>query len=245
MIIRMSKAAGMHSSVVELIAGWIAGGRFPPGTSIPIELELCSEIGVSRTVVREAVKTLVAKGLLSSGPRVGTRVLPTANWNLYDPQVIGWRMTAGVDDQFLRDLVDLRRAVEPAAGALAARHATDDDIALIQQSYRAMVKAATEGAGYLEADLGFHRAILQATHNQFFAALIPVVTAVLRVSISLSTKSASTIKASLPLHRAVADAIAARDPRSAMAALQGLIKSAEDDIYSDASPDPALIKGAA
>ena len=85
---------------------------------------LCDELGVSRTVVREAVKSLVAKGLLRTGPKVGTRVQPADDWNWFDPDVVAWQSKAGLTRDFLRDLQELRRVVEPAAVRLAAQRAT-------------------------------------------------------------------------------------------------------------------------
>jgi len=241
----MKKAKSVHHDAVELIAGWITGGRYGPGDSLPVEAAICAELGVSRTVVREAVKTLAAKGLVSTGPRVGTRVLPTASWNLYDPQVIGWRLAAGVDQAFLRDVIDLRLAIEPAAGGLAALHATAADIAALDAAYLAMERAVATETGYFQADLSFHSAILSATHNQFFIAFLPIVTAVLKVSISFSVRSRATVESSLPLHAAVARAIAARRRTGAEEALRILIARAEDDIRSGGIPDDRFIKGAA
>ena len=100
-------------------------GRYPPGSTVPPEPTLCEELGVSRTVVREAVKSLVAKGLVTTGPKVGTRVLPSDQWNWFDPDVVGWQSQVGLTREYLRDLQELRRVVEPArrGGTMAAsRH---------------------------------------------------------------------------------------------------------------------------
>ncbi|MCA3648782.1 MAG: FadR family transcriptional regulator, partial [Methylobacterium sp.] len=142
----MRKVTSIHADCVAAIAGWITGGTYPPGTTLPIEPALCSELGVSRTVVREAVKTLVAKGLLTTGPRVGTRVQPKSSWNLYDPDVIDWRFAAGVDEDLLRDVIDLRLTFEPAGCEFAARRATSDDLARIEAAYADMA-AAVDGQG--------------------------------------------------------------------------------------------------
>ena len=102
----------VHGNTVDHLGEAIVAGRYAAGASIPPEPLLCEELGVSRTVVREAVKSLVAKGLVSTGPKVGTRVLAEAHWNWFDPDVIIWQSKAGLTPEFLRDLQDLRRVVE-------------------------------------------------------------------------------------------------------------------------------------
>lgn len=241
----MRKVTSIHADCVAAIAGWITGGTYPPGETLPIEPTICAELGVSRTVVREAVKTLVAKGLLTTGPRVGTRVQPKSNWNLYDPDVIEWRFAAGVDDHLLRDIIDLRLTFEPAGCEFAALRADEADFARIDQAYHAMAHAVTGRGPYFAADIGFHTAILTAAHNQFFAALSPLITAILRVSMRLSVRNRAGAAASLPLHRAVADAIAARDAEGSRAAMRQLILGARVDIEQGGPVDPDFIAGAA
>ncbi len=208
------------------------------GSQLPTEGELCAVMGVSRTILREAVKTLVAKGMLVTGPRTGTRTRPPADWNLLDPDVIRWRLEAGVDKAFVRDILELRLAFEPEAAKLAAQRAEASDIAAIQLGYQGMVEAVHNGkGGYLEADLTFHEAILAATHNQFFVALTPAVDALLRVSFQFSVKSRASARSSLPLHEAVMQAIAAGNPDRAEAAIRRLIASAQHDVETDMTQD--------
>jgi GntR family transcriptional regulator, galactonate operon transcriptional repressor len=210
------------------------------GETLPIETDIAQALSVSRTVVREAVKTLAAKGMVRTGPRVGTRVRPEADWHLFDPQVIRWRAAHGVDAGFIRDIFAFRLAIEPAAGALAAEHATPADTALIAEAYRGMA-AAVEGKGsYVESDLAFHRALLDASNNQFFAALKPLVSSVLTVSFRQSVKSRASARASLPGHRLVLDAVRARDSAGAAAGLRALIESARADTQSDLARDDFL-----
>ena len=103
----------IHGRTLELLGEAVVSGRYAIGASIPSEPVLGEELGVSRTVVREAIKSLVAKGLIVTGPKVGTRVLPKDKWNWFDPDVITWQARAGLTPEFLRDLQDLRRVVEP------------------------------------------------------------------------------------------------------------------------------------
>ena len=110
----------VHGNTVDHLGEAIVAGRYAAGASLPPEPMLCEELGVSRTVVREAVKSLIAKGLITTGPKVGTRVLPETEWNWFDPDVILWQSKAGWTPEFLRDLMELRRVVEPAAVRMAA-----------------------------------------------------------------------------------------------------------------------------
>jgi DNA-binding FadR family transcriptional regulator len=128
----------VHGNTVDHLGEAIVAGRYAVGASIPPEPVLCQELGVSRTVVREAVKSLIAKGLMTTGPKVGTRVLSEDHWNWFDPDVIIWQSKAGLTPEFLRDLQDLRRVVEPAAMRLAAARATAQDIAEVEAAYEGM-----------------------------------------------------------------------------------------------------------
>lgn len=219
-----------RQATVDRIAAWVIGGRYRPGEALPIEPAIGEELAVSRTVVREALKTLSAKGLVVTGPRLGTRVRPRAEWNHFDPDVVHWRLEAGVDEAFVRDLVDLRDVIEPAAARLAALAATAQDIDAAEDAYRAMERA-THGLGhYQQADLDFHHCLLVATHNQFMAGLAHVFSAMLGVSFRLSISSLAKARASLPSHRSVLDAVIARDPERAEAAMHALIALARADL---------------
>jgi DNA-binding FadR family transcriptional regulator len=226
----MSKTKNFHGQVVETIASWITRKRYKAGVTLPVEGALCEELGVSRTVVREAIKTLSAKGLVATGPRVGTRVLPSSDWNLFDARVIEWRLEAGIDEAFINDLIELRLAIEPAAAAIAARRADEADRVRLVSGFRAMEAVAHDPAAYLEVDLVFHRGILLATENQFFISLRPMIESVLRVSFRLSVHEPEAVIEALPLHRAVLDAILARDPGASERAMRHLIGGAREDI---------------
>ena len=233
-----------HAAVVDRLASIIIGGDNSAAAQLPTEPELCVSRGVSRTILREAIKTLSAKGLVVTGPRIGTRAQPPSNWNLLDPDVIRWRLAAGVDNTFVRDILELRLAIEPKAAALAAKRATEADILALRAASAAMHEAVSKQNGrYLEADLAFHETILSATHNQFFAALTPAVDALLRVSFRYSVKSRESARSSLPFHDAVVDAIAARDPDAAEKAIRFLIGSAREDVEKDMESDDFLFAG--
>jgi DNA-binding FadR family transcriptional regulator len=220
----------VHGNTVDLLGEAIVSGRYSVGASIPPEPALCAELGVSRTVVREAVKSLIAKGLVSTGPKVGTRVLASDAWNWFDPDVITWHAKAGLTPEFLRDLQDLRRVVEPAAVRLAAERATVQDIAEIEAAFEGMRRAVEEGGDYVTFDLRFHQGLLKACRNRMLVQMSKALSALLRTSFEISTSRKDGTRNSLPLHREVLDAVIARNPARAERAIQVLIDGAHDDI---------------
>lgn len=220
----------VHGNTVDHLGEAIVAGRYAPGASIPPEPVLGAELGVSRTVVREAVKSLIAKGLVSTGPKVGTRVLSDDHWNWFDPDVIAWQAKAGLTPEFLRDLQDLRRAVEPAAVRMAAERATAQDIAAIEAAFAGMTRAVKEGGDYVTHDLRFHQGLLHACRNRMLIHMSKALGALLRTSFELSTSRQGGAAGSLSLHRAVLDAVIARDPAKAEQAILKLIDGAHEDI---------------
>jgi DNA-binding FadR family transcriptional regulator len=220
----------VHGNTVDLLGEAIVAGRYAVGAVIPPEPLLGEELGVSRTVVREAVKSLIAKGLVSTGPKVGTRVLSEDQWNWFDPDVIAWQSKAGLTADFLRDLQDMRRVIEPAAVRLAAVRATDKDIAEVEAAFEGMRRAVEEGGDYVTYDLRFHQGLLKACRNRMLVQMSKALSALLRTSFEISTSRKDGPRSSLPLHRAVLDAVIARNPGRAERAILVLIDGAHEDI---------------
>ena len=220
----------VHGNTLDHLGEAIVSGRYTAVAPIPPEPKLCEELGVSRTVIRETVKSLVAKGLVSTGPKVGTRVLPPAEWNWFDPDVIVWQARAGLTPEFLRDLLELRRVMEPAAVRMAAERATPQDLEHIEAAYQGMRRAIEEGGDYVTYDLRFHQGLLGACHNRMVVQMSKALSALLRTSFEISTSRKHGPRDSLPLHRAVLDAVIARNPAKAEKAIQVLIDGANQDI---------------
>lgn len=220
----------VHGNTVDHLGEAIVAGRYPVGSSIPPEPALCQELGVSRTVVREAVKSLIAKGLITTGPKVGTRVLSEDHWNWFDADVVIWQSKVGLTPDFLRDLQDLRRVVEPAAMRLAAERATPQDIAEIEAAYAGMKHAVEHGGDYVTYDLRFHQGLLRASRNRMLVQMSKVLAALLRTGFEISTRRKDGPMLSLPLHRAVLDAVIAHQPDEAEIAIRVLIDGAKGDI---------------
>lgn len=190
--------------------------------AFPTEAELARRHDVSRSVTREAVKMLTAKGLLTARPRKGTTVQPAARWNLFDPDVLRWLLERKFSLDLLRQFSELRLAIEPEAAALAARAADADGLAAIAAGYARMEVAESGDDDPLEADIAFHIAILEASANPFYQQFRDVVTTALRTSIRFTNRFKGRT-ASLPQHHAVLAAIERREPEAAKAGMAALI----------------------
>ena len=230
---KASSAPGIkniHGVTLDRLGEAIVAGRYAAGASIPPEPLLCEEFGVSRTVIREAVKSLVAKGLIVTGPKVGTRVLAEEQWNWFDPDVVAWQSRVGLTREFLRDLQEMRRLIEPAAVRLAAERATPAVIAEIESAYAGMKDAIENGGDYVSHDLRFHQGLLRACGNRMMVQMSKALGALLRTSFEISTTRPDGPASSLPLHRAVLDAVIERSPIKAEIASRLLIEGARKDI---------------
>lgn len=200
----------MHARIVHELGMRIVSGRFKPDEKLPLESSLCEEYQVSRPVLREATKVLVAKGLVYSKPRVGTVVRPRSEWHLLDPDVLYWLVQSTPQSEFFNTLAGVRRILEPEIAAMAATTATEQDIAAIEDAYQRMEKAQTRQE-MLQPDIDFHRAIAEATHNDLLAYMCNMLSLPLRESITVTNLRPNTQALSLPRHKAILTAIKNRD----------------------------------
>jgi DNA-binding FadR family transcriptional regulator len=199
---------GLHGRVLDTLGPAITAGEYPPGSVLRTD-ELAHRFEVSRSVMREAVRVLESMHLVESRRRVGVIVRPAAAWNVYDPQVIRWRLAGADRPRQLRSLTVLRSAVEPVAAALAATHATAEQCAAITECAIGMV-AHSRGhklEGYLLHDVAFHRLILTASGNEMFARLGDVVEEVLAGRTHHEVMFDDPDPAAVTLHVQVAEAI--------------------------------------
>lgn len=190
--------------------------------SFPTEAELAKQHGVSRSVTREAVKMLTAKGLLSSRPKQGTIVQPTTSWNLFDTDVLRWLLERTFSVDLLRQFNQLRVAIEPEAAALAAMYADSNEREAIDAGLERMKAAENGQDNTLDADIAFHVAILKASKNPFYGQFQDVVTTALRSSIQFTNRIKGH-SASIADHAAVRDAIARQKPETARVAMRKII----------------------
>lgn len=191
----------------------------------PTEAELAKQHGVSRSVTREAVKMLTAKGLVSARPRQGTIVQPTSSWNLFDTDVLRWMLERQLSVELLRQFNELPVAVEPEGAALAAQVAGEEDISRIRAGLLRMRAAENGLDDPLEADIAFHVAILRASKNPFYIQLRDIVSTALRTSIRFTNRIKGRT-ADVDEHAKVLDAIIARDSHAARIAMRTIIGDA-------------------
>jgi GntR family transcriptional regulator, galactonate operon transcriptional repressor len=224
----------LFGQVAELLGVAIISGHYKGGDLLPNEDALKGEISVSRTAYREAVKILTAKGLVEARPRSGTRVAPRSGWNLIDPDVLTWHLTADPNEDFIRDLFELRRFIEPSAARLAAQRRTDADLARLDAALHGMETEKPYTEANIRADVGFHEALFAATHNRTLDCLANVVISTIQWSMLLQlTKNEQAFDVALSDHRRVRDAIRARDADQAGAVMTTLVLDSLRDTLAE------------
>lgn len=222
----------LHRQVVDQLGRRIVGGQIQVGETLPNEADLSAELGVSRTVTREAIKVLGEKGLVIARPKVGTLVQPRSKWNQLDPDVLTWEYEVGPRDGFLLMLTEVRRIIEPAAAKLAAERATEANIAAIAACYDDLERCADDySEQYIPTDIRFHSAIVRASQNELLEQLVNTIRAALVSSRKVTTQVPGGSRETLPLHYAVYDAIRRRQPAEAYQAMCALIDRAAADIH--------------
>lgn len=222
-----TRADRLFDQVVDRLALGIVTGRYAAGHLLPNEAEFASEVPVSRSAYREALKFLAAKGLIEAKPRIGTRVRPRADWNLLDPDILRWSLRGGADAGFARDLFELRRTVEPEAARLAALRRSPDDLHRIEDALIRMETLKPLSAGCIAADLDFHQRLFEASGNRALACLKSVVSTTILWSQNVKRViGPEEFTGSLRDHRRVYEAIEASDAALAAAQMTLLITDA-------------------
>ncbi|QKG24379.1 FadR/GntR family transcriptional regulator [Actinomadura verrucosospora] len=219
--------AGLHGSVVDRLGVQITAGDVAAGEVLRIE-QLEARFGVSRSVVREAIRVLESMGMVTSRRRVGITVAPRGGWNLFDPQIIAWRLDGPGRDEQLRELGELRRGLEPVAARLAALRATPAQCGTLTGAVMQMAVHGKSGdlEAYLEADVQFHRTLLEASGNDMMGALSGVVAAVLAGRTHHDLMPAHPEPAAIRWHAEVAQAVQAGDAAAAERAMRDIVDEA-------------------
>ena len=217
----------------------------PPGTALPVEADLAGQLGVSRNLLREAMKALASKGLVEVRPRSGTRVRPRADWHLLDPDVLGWLDAVGQRLPHAFDLVEFRLIVEPAASRLAALRAS---AAENEAGIAAACTALEACCGHPELvparDIAFHRSILAASHNSVLNHLGSLIASLMQLQVTTTTDHPGAFERGLPLHRELTEAIRRGDAMAAEDASRRLVAMPYQDLAGRLRLDaPDLLVG--
>ncbi|MGV8853627.1 MAG: FadR/GntR family transcriptional regulator [Devosia sp.] len=234
----------LHSQVLWALGVAIVGGDYPEGSILPPDADLLQRFAVSRTVLREALKTLAAKGMIEARARIGTRVLPRARWNLFDADVLSWHFEAGPDVDFLRSLSEIRIGVELESAALAASRRSADQAAALT-ACAARMGQATSAEDFARTDLEFHRTVAQASGNPFMASISTLVELALTAAFTISSpvRDPAAMTATVAAHGRIAQAIAAGDPQQARLAMKAVISQGLDrQLKARAAGSKAAIK---
>jgi DNA-binding FadR family transcriptional regulator len=223
--------------LANTLGGKIVRGDYAPGAVIPTEGALSAEFGVGRSVVREAIKMLTAKGLIDVRPKRGTMVRHGSAWNLLDGDVLGWALGGAPERDFFIELVEMRSLIEPEAAAMAARRQDPVHLAQLRLAYEGLARAAASHADTVPRDFDFHRALIVASGNRFMQPLLKMHEAALTISFRL-TNSVFGPDFNLPAHEEILLAIEAADAERAREATRKLL-IASREVFERALVGPA------
>ncbi|MGJ4860763.1 FadR/GntR family transcriptional regulator [Labrys sp. La1] len=219
--------------VTKAIASDIFSGRYPAGSSLPTENDLGVEYGVSRTVIREALKVLAAKGLVLSRPRIGTIVCNEDDWNIIDPQVLAWHAPHALDDKLFDAILETRRAIEPLVAELAATRATLQEVADLEAAWRGMASAGEDLVAFSRSDIAFHQIVYSASHNPIFRQIGSLIDTALKFSLEATAViSLDRRTEAVAAHHDVVEALRMRDAEAARRAANRILDLAARDLVS-------------
>lgn len=221
------RSESSHTKIARDLGTAIVTNRCEAGTILPGEVELAAKFGVSRSVVREAMRALATRGLIESKPKIGTRVKPRESWHLLDPIVLQWMFDAAPSHKFVKSLFELRMIVEPAAAELAARKKTGRHLATMGHALEEMARHTLHTSEGQLADQAFHAAILEASDNELLVNLSASIGAAVRWTTYFKFRSDKKPRDPIDEHRALFDAIAQSDGEAARDAAMTLIEIAE------------------
>ena len=229
-----------HARIVHELGTQIVSGHFLPEQRLPPEAQLCEEYEVSRPVLREATRVLVAKGLVKSKPKVGTVVKPRNELHLLDPDVLHWLLQSDSRHSFYETLVKVRNIIEPEVAAMAAANAQPEDVKAIEDAYERMEQAA-DLANMAEPDMAFHLSIATATHNELLTHLYSIMLLPVRDYLERSSAlfaAGDSLNLLVSRHKAILTAIQHRDPLTARHAAIAQLAGVDDMVAEAFRPQP-------
>ncbi|HUN52683.1 MAG TPA: FadR/GntR family transcriptional regulator [Candidatus Sulfotelmatobacter sp.] len=204
----------------------IVAGRFKAGGMLPDKDDLCERFGVSHTALREALQTLAAKGLIAARTRIGTWVLEARHWNMFDSDVLAWRLAEGADLDFVASLFEVRQAFEPVAAALAAKRRSEADLVDLRRQVAAMVAAGGDKQRFSDANAAFHLGVLDASGNPIMHSIGALIATALTAAFELSAPTDDPVLEANACrqHAAIVEALARRDAQAAADAMMQVIR---------------------
>jgi DNA-binding FadR family transcriptional regulator len=220
----------LHGAIARKLGADILSGDYPAGATLPTEAMATETLGVSRAAYREAVQVLIAKGLVESRPKAGTRVLPREHWNLVDPDVLAWAFAREPDHRLIESLFELRGIIEPAAAALAAKRRSREDLQNMKSGLTLMRRHTLATEEGRQGDRQFHAALLHATDNDALIALSAGIAAAVAWTTVYKQRGRELPRDPLPFHVSVYEAITDGDAERARDAMQVLVTAALEDI---------------
>ena len=224
-------AAGrLHKGVVRQIARQIADGTLEPGTVLPAEPELAKRFGVSRTVVREAVRALSSQGLIAVRHGSGMRVQPPDRWRYLDPLVLFEVIRSGREDELLDELLEVRRIFEGEGAALASERRTDEDLITLRFVLDRMAETFDDLDTYTRLDGEFHDQILVVARNRLLREALKPVVALLDAGRAITIRQPGAAEGSMRGHEDIYASIERGDPSSAREAMHRHIRQFELDM---------------
>jgi DNA-binding FadR family transcriptional regulator len=221
----------LRAQLCDSLGRQIVSGSIKPESSLPHEDELKSSFGVSRTVIREAIRSLAAKGLVTSKPKLGTRVAPSEDWNFLDKDVLLWAMEGDSSGEFFRHLTDLRKSIEPLAAEKVAQSGSDEVLLNIENHFNTMEANVNHMEAYVNADIDFHICILHGANNPLFSPITHVIRHALKHSLERTNRTAEENRRSIPIHRSITQAICSRHPDLARASMFSHFQDLEKRLY--------------
>jgi GntR family transcriptional repressor for pyruvate dehydrogenase complex len=224
----------LHRTLLRALVADIASGALPVGARLPRELELAESFGVSRGVARECLRSLEERGLVTVKHGSGATVRPASEWDMLNPDVIAAVLGGERGARLLGDYLECRRLLEIEAAALAAQRATRGDLVALAEALERMTAAAVQTAGgpsaedrFHDADIAFHRAVIQATGNHALGRMTEPVHRALAAARRPLARPEHRLERSLPEHRRILAAIADRDPDAAREAMRDHLLTVE------------------
>ncbi len=223
---QLETTESLHSRVTRALALQVIGAeRNSQLISFPNEGELCKQLGVSRSILREAVKVLENKGMVQVRPRSGTKARARVDWNQLDPDILNWQSELKPDPRFLRDLCEVRLAIEPIAAGFAALRASQEEIAFIRECLerRLQILAAQDLEGAIDAELQYHTAVVSASHNPLFQQLNATIHDPYRVALSYTLLLPASVTLELEEYRKLTEAVEQRNPLAARRSAEEIV----------------------